>query len=73
MKNALEDLQKAIRLVEFPPPQFSFRSRDEIKRNLAVMYHHRGLIYQKLEQADKAKDDFERAARWGYDPASGAL
>lgn len=40
---------------------------------LAVMYHHRGLVYQKLGRADEAKSDLDQGDRLGYNPAAGVF
>ena len=37
------------------------------------MYHHRGEIYQKLGQSEKAETDIRRAENLGYDPAHGVF
>jgi tetratricopeptide (TPR) repeat protein len=45
-----------------------FRRRDEM---LSVLYHHRGLIHEKLGHAALAEEDLERGQRLGYNPAEG--
>jgi prefoldin subunit 5 len=59
------------------------REKKVIEQNLAVMYHHRGEIYQKLAETHKDQDaasfkknsdaDFQRAAEYGFDPKNGVL
>ncbi len=46
---------------------------DEVKHNLAVMYHHRGEIYEKLGKKDESQADLRRAQEFGYDPANGVM
>ncbi len=46
---------------------------EEMDRSLAVMYRHRGEVYEKLGKAEKARTDFERATQLGYNPANGVL
>jgi len=42
-----------------------------LNENLAVMHHHRGEVYDKLQQHDKAETEFHLANRLGYNPAKG--
>lgn len=44
------------------------RGHDHI---LAVLYHHRGLIHQKLGHEREARADLERGDELGYDPKKG--
>jgi len=39
--------------------------------NLAVLYQHRGLVYEALDRLPDAKADFERADKYGYSPEDG--
>lgn len=39
--------------------------------SLAVMYHHRGQIHEKLGNADEAQKDLQRGDELGYNPAKG--
>jgi tetratricopeptide (TPR) repeat protein len=78
---ALNDLQMAIRMEE--GQRYGFQDDELLHRNLAVMYHHRGEVYEKLGQDEKNKDradfkqkaevDFHRAAQLGFDPKSGVF
>ncbi len=54
----------------FVDPSDSLRRLDE---DLAVMYHHRGEVYEKLGQHDKAKADMSRAERLGFNRAKGVF
>jgi tetratricopeptide (TPR) repeat protein len=42
-----------------------------LNEQLSVLYHHRGLVYQKLNQPEKARADLDQARRLGYDPGKG--
>jgi hypothetical protein len=42
-----------------------------LNEQLSVLYHHRGLVYQKLNQPEKARADLDQARRLGYDPSKG--
>lgn len=42
-----------------------------LRNNLAVIYHHRGLIYQAIGREEAAKRDLDLAVEWGYDPDKG--
>jgi tetratricopeptide (TPR) repeat protein len=78
---ALADLQLAIRGEE--EQRYSAQFEERYRTNLAVMYHHRGEIYQKLAEDEKNKDraDFKRKAeadlrhadQFGFDPKSGVF
>jgi hypothetical protein len=37
------------------------------------MYHHRGLVQQKLGHDAEAQDDLRRGEQMGYNPARGVL
>ena len=39
--------------------------------NLAVLYQHRGLVYEALDRPEEAEADFERADKYGYSPEDG--
>ena len=45
----------------------------EYEENLAVLYHHRGLIFDKIGRRFDAQVDFDRAKRMGYNPARGVF
>jgi tetratricopeptide (TPR) repeat protein len=78
---ALEDLQMAIRMEE--GQQYEFKYDELIRRDLAVMYHHRGEILQKLGEDEKnphhadlkqkAEADLRHAEQFGFDPKNGVF
>lgn len=45
--------------------------RQTSMEGMAVLYHHLGLVYQKLGQTELAKKNLALADKFGYDPASG--
>ncbi|HWA97448.1 MAG TPA: tetratricopeptide repeat protein [Pirellulales bacterium] len=81
---ALADLEQAISLgerqraltVEQPTHDITSRKRlewlarkwDEI---MSVLYQHRGEVFEKLGQHERAADDLGKAERLGYNPAKG--
>lgn len=83
-EEALDDLNQAINLAEklrqavarWPddprvgPGKRSFDLR-HLDHNLAVLYHHRGLIHQKLDNPQQAESDLARGDELGYDPHKG--
>lgn len=85
-KEALADLDKAITSVERQRDDFEragrgrkgvdqafFRAQQQemFDQNLAVMYHHRGEVRQKLGEAAEGAKDIEIGKRLGFDPAAG--
>lgn len=81
---ALEDLDKAIELtVEWqtmtaPELQAAQRAVAEARQRqfdheLAVMYHHRGQVLEKLGRQDEGKSDLDRGDQLGYNPAAGVF
>lgn len=84
---ALKELDRAIMLTEQAHKQIEDlvgrgnRGRREelvevsklqsIEHNLAVMYHHRGEIYEKQGKPREAKRDFDAAQELGFNPAEG--
>ncbi len=82
---ALDDMQMAIRIEEGQEHsgQYDEYELRLLHRNLAVMYHHRGEIYEKLAEDEKNKDravfkkkaeiDFHRADQLGFDPKNGVF
>jgi tetratricopeptide (TPR) repeat protein len=81
---ALKDLNRAIKLAE----QFKLTIQmqrhaldwhtalaqlNDANHDLAVMYHHRGLVYDKLGRKDESEQDTRRSKQLGYDPAQGVL
>ncbi len=86
-KQALEDLEKAAADFEYTSVQVREQMRaaapllvDQrgygraLKRldyALAVMVHHRGLIYQQVGRLEEAERNLARSTELGYDPAKG--
>jgi tetratricopeptide (TPR) repeat protein len=84
-KGAMEDLNQAIQMVEKqrnnPDELFGRRRRidarqiafymERLNQDLAVMYHHRGEVRQKLGQDEAAAADLKQADKLGYDPDKG--
>jgi tetratricopeptide (TPR) repeat protein len=86
-EEALKDLDRALKLSEQARNAFIFqqnpfgrrgpiRSRAEQEENdhsLAVMYHHRGLIHEKLGHKEQAEEDLQHGKDLGYAPEKGVL
>jgi tetratricopeptide (TPR) repeat protein len=53
------------------PPQAVGLLLRHTKENLAVMYHHRGQIHEKLGNSGKAQADLRLGDELGYNPATG--
>lgn len=83
-ERALDDLSKSLELAKRTTAHDIFMLRQHAARreivlaqlqrsnhNLAVSYHHRGLVHQKLGQQDLAVDDLKKGQQLGYDPKSG--
>ena len=83
---ALEDMRMAIRIEEGRQYSVQYDEQEQRllhRRNLAVMYHHRGEIYEKFADDEKNKDradfkqkaeiDFHRADQLGFDPKNGVF
>ena len=72
---ALDDLQRTIdMLLKARRYYLNDQIRQaEVRRSLAVMYHHRGLIYQQLGQKENADRDLGHGERLGYNPAAGVF
>lgn len=72
---ALKEMDRAIPLAETAyaaaAARSAFRNLQSLQESLAVMYHHRGEIYEKQNKPKEAKRDFEAAARFGFDPEAG--
>lgn len=58
-------------LLECFNPAQQARLRRLINENLAVLYHHRGLIHERLGQDELAQRDQQLAHQHGYDPFRG--
>lgn len=83
-EQALDDLERAIRIAERRRNEvLTFlqhvdeRSRPRYQRivghELAVMYHHRGQVHERLGHAEQAKADLELGDQLGYDPEQGVF
>jgi tetratricopeptide (TPR) repeat protein len=59
------------RLARHVEPGLIALERRHYDHSLAVMYHHRGQIHDKLGNAEKAQDDLRRGDELGYNPAKG--
>jgi tetratricopeptide (TPR) repeat protein len=71
---ALREMNRAIHLTRRLGEQ-SFSSEDlkQIREDLAVMHHHRGLIHEALGMKAEAAEDFQEASEKGYNPDAGVL
>jgi tetratricopeptide (TPR) repeat protein len=81
---ALKDLERAITLTErfkltlnlqrnvFDAVSLAAQVK-EANHSLAVMYHHRGLVYEKLGNKDESERDLHHGNELGYNPAKGIL
>lgn len=84
-QEALDELERAIALTEKQREEFEQlgknlsndkkpdydRRHKLFDEHLAVMYHHRGEVHEKLGHADEAKKDRFIGTELGYDPESG--
>jgi tetratricopeptide (TPR) repeat protein len=87
MDNALRDMERSVQLAEDDRSAIVMRRVDRIRsgvderqvdeserlaeQNLAVLYQHRGLVYEKLGRSNEATEDFRRAQEYGYSPEDG--
>lgn len=78
---ALADLDEAIALsIEWEQVAL-LRSKDaeraaaalRLNHEMSVMFHHRGLVLEKLGRQDEAQADLDRAVKLGYNPALGVF
>jgi tetratricopeptide (TPR) repeat protein len=85
-KAALDDLDRSIELTEqqkqFELDRLTKAQRPEaviahhtrkLNEMLAVMYYHRGLVYQKQGEDTRAKADIELGYKLGYNPDEGVF
>lgn len=79
-EEALKDLNRALHFQEQDEPSrraTSARGLEQAlesqQKSLAVMYHHRGLIYEKLGRKDDAEQDRKRGDELGYNPDRGVF
>jgi tetratricopeptide (TPR) repeat protein len=84
---ALADLNRAIELVEAERDEFEqlvrgrrwageqaaarARRQESYNQDLAVMYHHRGEVQEKLGNAQESKKDLFIGEQMGFNPAAG--
>lgn len=87
LKEGLADMDESIRseedvesammgLPELQKPEnqkVRARFQKEFDHTMAVLRHHRGLIHEKLGNAEAAKADFEKSKALGYDPKQGVF
>ena len=87
LEAALSDMERAVQLAESDRRNFQVIRTAQLRRgmdprlleqiqelsdqNLAVLYHHRGLVYQQLGQEPEAQKDLAQAEKLGYDPETG--
>jgi tetratricopeptide (TPR) repeat protein len=84
-EEALTDMNRAILPTEREKTIYSTRNMrrmskrelknqlQEIDHSLAVMYHHRGLIYKQLGRTQEAEKDLSESEALGYDPDNGVF
>lgn len=74
-EEALAEMNKAIDQTLHRRAMAGRRSREIERANedLAVMYHHRGLIHRALKNEKAAAEDLSEADRLGYDPEQGVF
>ena len=82
--DAMKDLDRAIGLTErfklmmqlqrnaLDPRSWQAQVK-ETNHNLAVMYHHRGLVNDKLSRKDESEKDLRLGDQLGYNPARGVM
>lgn len=80
-EDALSDLNQAIQLADefrqfkLPREPAAYRSfyEKQFDRELSVMYHHRGQVYEKLGRPEESRADLDLATQLGYNPAEGVF
>jgi hypothetical protein len=53
------------------PAGFLARRLRYYNETLAVMYHHRGMVYEKVGRKEEATADLRQGDKLGYNPAEG--
>jgi hypothetical protein len=82
LTEAQQDTERAVRMAEqslavfesqepVGDPRVRARQHKQLQQELGVLLQHRGLVYQALQHAEQAADDFRRAEEYGYNPADG--
>ncbi len=87
IENALTDMERSVQLAEDDRSAIVMRRDERIRNgvderwvdrfeqsaeeNLAVLYQHRGLVYEMLGREEEAAEDFRRAEEFGYSPEDG--
>ena len=73
-KEALDDMERAIRLTEARMKrEYRFEEVERIKKDLAVMYYHRSRIHAARGNDVAAENDHRKAEEYGYNPDEGVL
>jgi tetratricopeptide (TPR) repeat protein len=73
-REALVDMKQAIALTESNKLRaYRFDEDQQLKEDLAVMYHHLSLIHAALGNTEDADQNRQRAEENGYDPDAGVL
>jgi tetratricopeptide (TPR) repeat protein len=70
LKLAEQDLNQAIKSMQAVVQQQQLLA---LQPSLAVLHHHRGELYEKLGDSEKAELDFEAARRFHYEPEVGKV
>lgn len=79
LNQAIELMKKeqAVNLADLETRKVAKAAGDRQRRlydeNLAVMYHHRGEVYEKLGRSGEAQQDFELATKLGYNREQGVF
>jgi tetratricopeptide (TPR) repeat protein len=82
--DALKDLDRAVKLTEQTKRILQLQQRvgnsherrvdsKQADQSLAVMYHHRGLLFDKLGRKSEAEKDLRQSKVLGYDPEQGVM
>ncbi len=68
LKHAESDLNEALEMID------ALREQQRVaipESSLAVIYHHRGEVYEKLGKEEQSQQDFELAKQYHYEPEVG--
>jgi tetratricopeptide (TPR) repeat protein len=72
IKNAGKEHEKTLDRVEkLYGPAARRDVQKQLNHELAVMYHHRGQVYEALGRSSEGQADLKRGDELGYDPAEG--
>jgi tetratricopeptide (TPR) repeat protein len=73
-EEALKDLNRAIAMTMVDQSRVrSSIMEEKLNEDLAVMHHHRSLVYQAQGKTQEAEADMKLAKELGYDPEAGVL